>query len=45
MGWSPGVFVQILFVHFLIPAAVSLIVSEFMRKKGWIKPDDMKLEV
>ena len=28
---------------FLIPAAVSLGVSEFMRKKGWIKYGDMKL--
>jgi uncharacterized membrane protein len=45
MGYSPGVFVKILFVHFLIPAAVSLAVSEFMRKKGWIKLNDMKLDV
>ena len=28
---------------FVIPAAVSLGVSEFMRKKGWIKDGDMKL--
>ncbi len=28
---------------FVIPAAVSLGVSEFMRKKGWIKAGDMKL--
>ena len=28
---------------FVIPAVVSLIVSEFMRKKEWIKLDDMKL--
>ena len=28
---------------FVIPAVVSLGVSEFMRKKGWIKDGDMKL--
>lgn len=28
---------------FIIPAIVSLLVSEFMRKKGWIKFGDMKL--
>ena len=27
----------------VIPAVVSLGVSEFMRKKGWIKPGDMKI--
>jgi hypothetical protein len=45
MGYSPAVFMQIGLVHFLVPAAVSLLVSEFMRKKGWIKFGDMKLEV
>jgi uncharacterized membrane protein len=45
MGYSPAVYAQIIFVHVLLPAAVSLLVSEFMRKKGWIKPGDMKLEV
>jgi uncharacterized membrane protein len=45
MGYSPIVYAQILFVHVLLPAAVSLLVSELMRKKGWIKPGDMKLEV
>ena len=29
---------------FIIPAIVSLIVCELMRKKGWIKEGDMKLE-
>jgi uncharacterized membrane protein len=45
MGYSPVVYAQIIFVHVLLPAAVSLLVSELMRKKGWIKPGDMKLEV
>jgi uncharacterized membrane protein len=30
-------------VHVLLPAVLSLIISEFMRKKGYIKPGDMKL--
>jgi uncharacterized membrane protein len=34
---------QILAVHFLIPAAVALAVSEIMRKFGWIKHGDMAL--
>lgn len=33
----------ILVCFFVIPAVVSLGVSEFMRKKGWIKKDDMKI--
>jgi uncharacterized membrane protein len=30
-------------VHFILPAVLALVTSEFMRKKGWIKPGDMKL--
>lgn len=30
---------------FVIPAVVCLALSELMRKKGWIKPDYMKLEL
>ncbi len=36
---------QILLVHVILPAAVSLGVSELLRKIGWIKPGDMKLDV
>jgi len=43
MGTS--VLPQILVLHFLAPAAITLLVSEYMRKKGWIKFGDMKLEV
>lgn len=35
----------ILLMHFILPAAVTLAISEFMRKKKWIKPGDMKLDV
>ena len=30
---------------FIIPAGVSLLISELMRKKGWIKLGDQKLDV
>ena len=43
MGYTPAVFAQIGIVHFVMPAVVSLIVAEFMRKKGWIKFGDMKI--
>ncbi len=35
----------ILIAHILIPAAISLAASTFMRKKGWIKDGDMSLSV
>ena len=30
-------------MHFILPALISLIISEWMRKKKWIKPGDMLL--
>ncbi len=30
-------------MHFILPAIISLIISEWMRKKKWIKPGDMLL--
>ncbi len=44
MGYSPAVFAQIIVVHIIIPAVISLTVSEVMRKYNWIKPGDMKLD-
>ncbi|PKM94425.1 MAG: PTS sugar transporter subunit IIC [Firmicutes bacterium HGW-Firmicutes-1] len=38
-------FFEIVLLHFILPAIITLIISEFMRKKKWIKPGDMKLEV
>lgn len=35
---------MILLLHFIAPAALSLLFSEIMRKKGWIKAGDMLLE-
>ena len=45
MGHSTAVYVQIAIVHFIMPAIISLTVSEFMRKKNWIKFGDMKLQL
>jgi len=39
------VLMKILVLHFILPAVLALGVSEFMRKKGWIKTGDMKLNV
>lgn len=45
-GIAPGVaLAEILVMHFLLPALLSLVISEFMRKKGWIKEGDMALSV
>ena len=37
--------IQIITMHFVLPAVVTLIFSKGMRKAGWIKDGDMKLEV
>lgn len=39
------VLIKILAIQILLPALVTLIISEFMRKKGWIQFGDMKLEL
>lgn len=45
-GVAPGVvLVEILLLHFIFPAVLSWGISEFMRKKNWIKDGDMKLSV
>ena len=35
---------KILILHFVLPAILTLGISTFMRRKGWIKDGDMKLE-
>lgn len=45
-GMAPGiVLTEIAVMHFVFPAILALIISEFMRKKGWIKEGDMALKV
>lgn len=36
---------KIILIQFILPAAVTLLISEFMRKKKWIRQGDMKLEL
>lgn len=35
--------IGIIVLMFILPAAICLGISEFMRKKGWIKPGDLKI--
>ena len=45
-GTSAGVaLVQILLMHILLPPILALGISEFMRKRGWIRQGDMKLDI
>ena len=37
-------FIMIAVMHFILPAVISLGISEWMRKKGWIKAGDLKLQ-
>ncbi|CAK7047641.1 PTS sugar transporter subunit IIC [Tissierella sp.] len=43
MGAAPKTLILIIMMHFILPGIISLGVSEWMRKKGFIKPGDMKL--
>ncbi len=43
MGSSPKVIMTLVLMHVILPAILTLAISEFMRKKGAIKPGDMKL--
>ncbi len=36
--------VQILLLHFILPAVLTLVISEAMRRKDWIKSGDMALD-
>lgn len=37
--------IKIALIHFVLPAIITLLISEFMRKKNWIKHGDMKLDL
>jgi len=39
------VLIKMLLLHIILPAVLSLLISEFMRKKNWIKDGDMKLKL
>jgi uncharacterized membrane protein len=43
---GPGtVLFKILILHIVLPALLSILISEIMRRLGWIKQGDMKLEL
>lgn len=44
MGSSTGTWIGIVLLHFVLPAIVTLIISQFMRKKNWIKDGDLLLD-
>ena len=39
------VLIKILLIQIILPAVITLAISEYMRKKGWIKYGDMKLDI
>ncbi|HIS29429.1 MAG TPA: PTS sugar transporter subunit IIC [Candidatus Avamphibacillus intestinigallinarum] len=43
MGFSLQLFGLIVLMHIIAPALISLVLSEWFRKKGWIQPGDMKI--
>ncbi|MGD6992615.1 PTS transporter subunit IIC [Sutcliffiella horikoshii] len=45
MGFSVSVLIKVLLLHILGPAVVSLAISEWMRKKAFIKEGDMKINI
>lgn len=40
-----SVLVRMLLIQIILPALLTWLISEFMRKKGWIKPEDQKLDL
>ncbi len=45
MGLSTSVIIKIIILNFILPAVLTLLISEFMRKLGWIKYGDMKIDL
>lgn len=45
MGYSMTLLIQILLIHFIIPAILSFIIYSLMRKKSLIKDGDMKIDL
>lgn len=44
MGFSMNIFWAMLFLHFIGPAVISFLITEWFRKKEWIKTGDMKID-
>lgn len=43
MGFSMDILWKVILLHFIGPAVISLILSNWMRKMGWIKQGDLKI--
>ncbi|SFB05552.1 hypothetical protein SAMN04488072_10697 [Lentibacillus halodurans] len=43
MGFTWDVFWSMVALHVVGPAIISLLIAEWFRRKGWIKPGDMKI--
>ena len=43
MGFSMNILWSMLILHMIAPALISWLIAEWFRKKGWIKPGDMKI--
>lgn len=43
MGSSPDILIKIFLMHFLLPGLISYMVSQWMRRRGYIMQGDMKL--
>jgi uncharacterized protein len=44
MGFTWDTALKVLLLHFIGPAVISLLLSEYMRKIGWIKPNHMTID-
>ena len=45
-GFAPiTTLLLILLMHFILPAGLTLLISELFRKKNWIKSGDMQLQL
>ena len=45
MGFNANSIVGVILVCLVLPAILSLVFSEIMRKLGWIREGDMKLDL
>lgn len=43
MGFSLDILFQIIILHFIAPALISIFLTVWMRKRGWIKAGDLKI--
>ncbi len=45
MGSTPGIYAMMILMHFILPAFITLVISEIFRNKNIIKPGDLKLDL